>query len=169
MAGQNLIYNFTLHHRMNIQLMEEEIIQSNLEKPVYRKIHLQLAAFFGGPLAIVYILAENFKQFGETARVKKTWVIGIGLCLLFFIGVAYLSTAKKIPNLIVPLISILIGTAIMQSWQGADIKIHSEAGGRIFPLTRALLIGVLSLVATILFFVIIAVFYAMIFGVPSKQ
>lgn len=168
MAGQKLIFNFTLHYQMNIQSMEEEIIQTNLEKPIYRKIHLQLAAFFGGPLAIVYILAENFKQFGEAGRVKKAWVIGIGLCLLFFIGVAYLSSAKKIPNLIVPLISILTGTAIMQSWQGSDIKMHSDAGGRVYPLTRALLIGVLSLVATIFFFVIIAFFYAIIFGVPKQ-
>ena len=149
--------------------MEEEIIQANLEKPIYRKIHLQLAAFFGGPLAIVYILAENFKQFGENERVKKTWVIGIGMCLLFFIGVAYMTSTKKIPNLIVPLISILIGTAIMQSWQGSDIKLHSEAGGRIHPLLRALVVGIMSLMATILFFVIIAIFYAIIFGVPAKK
>jgi hypothetical protein len=149
--------------------MEEEFIQTNLEKPIYRKIHLQVAAFFGGPLAIVYVLAENFKQFGEDGRVKKTWIFGIGLCLLFFIGVAYLASSKKIPNLIIPLISILTGTAIMQSWQGSDIQLHSDAGGRIHPLTRALLVGVVSLAATILFFVVIAFFYAIIFGVPTKQ
>jgi hypothetical protein len=154
---------------MNIQSMEDELIHANLEKPIYRKIHLLLATFFGGPLAIVYILAENFKQFGEAGRVRKTWIIGIGLCLLFFIGVAYMASSKRIPNLIIPLISILTGTAIMQSWQGSDIQLHSDAGGRIHPLTRALLVGILSLVATILFFVIIAFIYAIIFGIPPKQ
>ncbi len=135
--------------------MEDEIINVNGYNPIYKKTHIQIATFFGGPLAIVYILAENFRQLGYPEKIRKTWIIGIGLCLIF-IGLTYFtSRSGKVPNFIIPVICILIGTAIMQSWQGEDIEQHVKEGGPVYPVWRALLVGIISLVITIVFMIIL--------------
>jgi hypothetical protein len=149
--------------------MENEIIDLNLEKPIYKKSHIQLATFFGGPLAIVYILTENFKQLGYPEKVKKTWKVGIVLCILFFAAVFIIKPSVKAPNFLIPLISILIGTAIMQSWQGEDIKHHIEQGGPVYSIWRALLIGIISLIITMIFLIILLLILFNVFGFPPQE
>ena len=148
--------------------MENEILNPNLENQIYKKGHLQLAAFFGGPLTTVYILAENYKQLGHPEKVNKTWIIGVCLCILFVIGVFLLSTTNKTSNIIVPLICILVGSAIMQSWQGADIKEHVDSGGLVYSMWRALLIGLIGLVITMIFILIILFLAMTFFGYSPK-
>ncbi|HEY4936807.1 MAG TPA: hypothetical protein VII44_09510 [Puia sp.] len=149
--------------------MENDIINMNLEKFIYKKGHLQLATFFGGPLTIVYILAENYKQLGYPGKVKKTWIIGIGLCIVFLISVFLLSATSKTPNFIVPLICILVGTAIMQSWQGTDIKQHVDSGGNVYSMWRALLVGIIGLIITMVFLIIILFLAMTFFGFSPKE
>ncbi len=69
--------------------MENEILNTNLENQIYKKGHLQLAAFFGGPLTTVYIIAENYKQLGHPEKIKRTWIIGVVLCILFLVAVFF--------------------------------------------------------------------------------
>jgi hypothetical protein len=149
--------------------MNDEILDVNLEKPIYKKSHIQLATFFGGPLAIVYILSENFKQLGYPEKVKKTWIFGIAFCILFFAAVFIINSSGKSPNFLIPLISILIGTAIIQSWQGEDIKHHIEQGGPVYSIWRALLIGIICLVITMVFLIILLLILFNVFGFPLRN
>jgi ABC-type Fe3+ transport system permease subunit len=148
--------------------MDHEILNANLENQIYKKGHLQLAAFFGGPLTIVYIIAENYKQLGHPEKIKKTWIIGICLCIVFLVAVFLLSTTSKTPNIIVPLICILVGTAIMQTWQGAEIKQHIDSGGLIYSMWRALLIGIIGLVITMILILFILFLAITFFGYSPK-
>jgi len=149
--------------------VEEEIINLHVDKPIYKKVHIQLATFFGGPLAIVYILAENFRQLGYPGKIRKTWIIGIALCLIFIGLTFFTSRSGKVPNFIIPLICILIGTAIMQSWQGEDIEHHISEGGPVYPVWRALLVGIISLVITIVFMIILFLLLFNIFDFPLQD
>jgi hypothetical protein len=144
--------------------VEEEIIDVQLENYIYKKGHIQLATFFGGPLSIVYILAENFKQLGHPEKVKKTWVLGISLFVLFIALILLMQINIKTPNYLPSLICILIGTAIMQSWQGDDIKNHVDKGGHVYSYWRALLVGIVSLFITVIFIVFLAVLMDKVFG-----
>ena len=144
--------------------MEDEIINIDPEKYIYKTGHLQLATFFGGPLSIVYILAENFKQLGYPEKVKRTWIFGIGLFVLFIVLILLMQVSAKTPDILPSLISILIGTAIMKSWQGTDIKNHVDKGGHVYSYWRAILIGVISLVITLIFLVFLAIFMDKVFG-----
>ena len=144
--------------------MEDEIIDIDLEKYIYKTGHLQLATFFGGPLSIVYILAENFKQLGYPEKVKRTWFFGIGLFVLFIILILLMQSTFKTPNILPSLISILIGTAVMKSWQGDDIKNHVDRGGHVYSYWRAVLIGIISLVITLVFLVFLVIFMDKVLG-----
>ena len=137
--------------------MENDFLDPDIQKPIFKKGHLQLATFFGGPLAIVYILAENYKQMGHPKKIKKIWIVGVLLCLLFFSSIFLIPASYRQQNIILPLICIFIGTAIMQSWQGTDISNHVNSGGAIYSMWRALLIGIISLAITFIFLVIVSV------------
>jgi uncharacterized membrane protein AbrB (regulator of aidB expression) len=151
--------------------MEDEIIDLKLENFIYKKMHLQIATFFGGPLAIVYILAVNFKQLGYPEKVRKTWIIGLFLFVIFIVSVMMLQFTIKSPSYLPSLISILIGTAIMQSWQGDDIQHHVENGGPVYPLSRSLLIGIVCLMGTLVFIILLLLILNNFFGVniPEKS
>ncbi len=144
--------------------MEDEIIDIDPEKYIYKTGHLQLATFFGGPLSIVYILAENFKQLGFPEKVKRTWIFGIGLFVLFLALILLMQSTFKTPNILPSLISILIGTAVMKSWQGDDIKNHVDKGGHVYSYWRAVLIGIISLVITLVFLVFLVIFMDKVLG-----
>jgi FtsH-binding integral membrane protein len=148
--------------------MGNEILNTNLENQIYKKGHLQLAAFFGGPLTSVYIIAENYKQLGHPEKIKRTWIIGFCLCIVFLVAVFLLSTTNKTPNIIVPLICILVGTAIMQTWQGADIKKHVDSGGLVYSLWRALLIGIIGLIITTAIILFVSFLAMTFFGYSPK-
>jgi hypothetical protein len=144
--------------------VEEELIDIDLEKNIYKKGHIQLATFLGGPLSIIYILAENFKQLGYPEKVKKTWIIGIILFILFIALIIFMEWNINTPNYLPSLISILIGTAIMQSWQGEDIKNHVDKGGRVYSYWRAVSIGVISLLITVVIMGILVIILDKSFG-----
>jgi hypothetical protein len=148
--------------------MDNEILNPNLENQIYKKGHLQLAAFFGGPLTTVYVLAENYKQLGHPEKVNRTWVIGIGLCLVFLTGVFLLSTIHNTPDILVPILCILIGSAIMQTYQGADIKLHIDAGGHVYSMWRAVIIGIIGLAVTIGLIIFILFLGTTFFGYTVK-
>jgi len=48
----------------------------NLDEPIYDKIQIQIAAFFGGPIAITYIIGKNYKNLGQPSKAKATWLFG---------------------------------------------------------------------------------------------
>lgn len=124
--------------------------------PIYKTAHIQLATFVGGPMAIIYVIAENYKQLGSPEKIRKTWILGIAAFILF-VGIA-LSIPREwhIPTLVIPLLSLSFGAAIMQATQGAAIKNHIEEGGQVFSLWRSLGIGVVSLLMTILLITLVA-------------
>jgi hypothetical protein len=149
--------------------MENESFDLISDKPIYRKSHLLIAAIFGGPLAIVYILAANFRQLGYSNKVSKTWIYGILFSLVFVAFVLIQQRNLKAPTLLPAVISILLGLAVMQSWQGEDINLHQVQGSPFYTNGRAFLIGVISLVITILFlFILLALLY-MIFGIDFSK
>ncbi len=135
--------------------MEEDILPFDSDKPIYNRIHIQLATFFGGPLAIIYILAENFKQLGQPEKVKRTWLIGIISLLLIMTLGSFIPDTWKIPTLVFPLIFLSVGAAIMQSVQGNEIKFHTDHGGPVYSLWRAVAVGSVCLLIMLAFLFIV--------------
>ncbi len=127
--------------------MEEDLLNPNSNEPIYNNIHIQLATFIGGPLAIVYILAENYKRLGYPEKVRRTWVLGIAGIFIFSVLAAFITTRWKIPSLVFPLVFLSIGAAIMQALQGRDIKAHVDTGGPVYSYGRALAVGLICLLA----------------------
>ncbi len=65
---------------VNLKNTEEtpEMIEQTAEavaagKRVYKTNMIYLGSWLGGPLVAGYLIAENFKAFGEFSKAKKTW------------------------------------------------------------------------------------------------
>jgi hypothetical protein len=67
--------------------MSENISHDGLGQPVYKNLHIQLATFFGGPLAATWLIAANFKQLGQNGKIKGSWIWGI-FAFMVFIAIA---------------------------------------------------------------------------------
>ncbi len=132
--------------------MEENLLIEPPQLKIYKENAVLPAAFFGGPLAAGYIIAENFKLLGEKQKVKTTWVITILVTIVIF-GATIFILNDKVPNYLIPLIYTLAAQQIVRRIQGDAIKQHIEMGGQLFSNWRAFLVGLIGLLITIVVFV----------------
>ena len=117
---------------------------------VYKDKAIWVGTFFGGPLAAGYIIAENFKVFGEHHNAKKTWIYTIIFTIVLFSGIFLIPNIEKIPKQIIPIIYTAIAYSLCQRLQGQKIVEHINAGGQYYKWWRALLIGIIGMIITFL-------------------
>ncbi|MEP6948647.1 MAG: hypothetical protein ABI863_05210 [Ginsengibacter sp.] len=129
--------------------MQENLLDDVPQKKLYKDIAVRAGTFVGGPVVAGYMIAENFKVLGQADKVKTTWILAIISTVVIF-GAAFLIRGmEKIPNYIIPFIYTLIASYIVRQSQGGEIRNHIEKGGQMYSIWRALLIGLIGLLATV--------------------
>jgi len=106
--------------------------------------------FLGGPLVAGYLFSENFKTFGQTEKVKPTWIISIFVTILIFVGVFLIPENIKIPNQLIPIVYTAIAYGLFHKLQSERATQHINSGGLIYGWGRVIGIGVVGLLITIL-------------------
>ncbi|MBS1747068.1 MAG: hypothetical protein JST21_12930 [Bacteroidetes bacterium] len=109
-----------------------------------------------------YLTAENFKQLGQSEKVRITWIIAILSTIIIFGGIFLVPNIDKVPNYIIPLIYTAIAQYLVQKYQGADIKTHIDSGGQTYSTWRVIWIGLVGLV--ILLIIIFVIQFFIIYG-----
>ncbi|MDP4203179.1 MAG: hypothetical protein Q8861_10815 [Bacteroidota bacterium] len=131
--------------------MEQLIIdKQTMIKKIYTDRLIWAGTFLGGPLVAGYLIAENFKVLNEPDKVKKTWIFAILATVIIFGGIFLIPDLEKIPRQLIPLIYTAIAYFIVQHYQGEKIKTYIKDGGLSYKWWRALLIGLIGTVITIL-------------------
>jgi hypothetical protein len=131
----------------------EEIEENIPNYKIYRDKAMYGAAYLGGPLAAGYIIAENFKAFGNNELYKRTWIITIISTIIIFTGVFFIPDSFKIPNFVIPLFYTAIASILMHQFQGEKIAEHQKKGGKVYSGWRVFLVGLIgiSIVLAIVF------------------
>ncbi|CAN5913619.1 hypothetical protein BH11BAC7_BH11BAC7_08760 [soil metagenome] len=106
------------------------------------------AAFVGGPLAAGYIIAHNFKVFGQPEKSRNTWIISILFAVLLFLVVFNLPANIKIPNVLIPLIYTGIAYGAMFYSQEKQIEAYLQKGGSLFNGWKIAGVALISLLIT---------------------
>jgi hypothetical protein len=119
-------------------------------KKVYKDMKIWIATFIGGPLAAGYVIAENFKAIGEPHKVKKTWIYTILASALIFAGLFFIPGADQIPNKVIPAIYTAAAYLIVHYFQHAKITSFVNSGGQVHGWGRALGVGFVGGVITLL-------------------
>jgi hypothetical protein len=87
---------------------------------IYSKNQIDIATFIGGPFIAIYLIANNFKTFGEKTLYKKTIIWGLVLTLLFF-GIIF-TIPDNIPSVSIAIIPIIIAHTIVNKYQNNQIE-----------------------------------------------
>ncbi|MCX6311717.1 MAG: hypothetical protein NT084_08775 [Bacteroidetes bacterium] len=125
----------------------ESMLDTHQELPkIFREKPIYIATFLGGPLAAGYIMAHNFKIFGEPAKAKMAWLISILVSILLLWMVMKMPTSVKIPNQLIPLIYTGIAYGLVYYYQGRNIETHLKKGGKYFSGWRVAGVTSISLV-----------------------
>jgi predicted neutral ceramidase superfamily lipid hydrolase len=124
--------------------MEQTLLDPGLTNKIYSVRSIRIATFIGGPLVAAYLMAANFKQFGEEHKVTRTWLWSI----LIFIALIIISffLPDSIPNIVYNLVYLLIASFFVQKYQAEKIDSHINSGGLTYKTYRAVLIAIVSMI-----------------------
>lgn len=135
--------------------MEEHIFPDKPANKLHTENAIRVATFLGGPLVAGYLIADNYKQLGETDKVKITWLISVVATIAVFV-IAYFLPAKT-PRPLLPIAYSLGVYYLVQNLQGPKIKTHIAAGGQMYSIWNAVVAGIIGLI--IIVAIIVAAFY----------
>lgn len=136
----------------------EDILDAPEQAPVPYKIFSSKAAFWGtflgGPLALGYMVAHNYKAFGENHKITTSWVIIILCCLGIMLlpeVIPFLQTASFITSLMIS----LGGQYVVANVQKEGTNAHLARGGTYQPWQVTLLIGIIGMIATLILTILV--------------
>jgi len=138
-----------------MSMMETEVTTSVPDIKIYPYSQFYGTAFLGGPLAGGYLVAENYKAFGQPDKVRKTWIVTISSMLVLCVVGYLLRNVTSFPNLIVPVAYSSAGGALMRYLQGKQIDAHKANGGPTYHWTRAFVAGLVGLIVTLCLFLLL--------------
>ncbi len=127
-------------------------------RKVFTNPVISIATFFGGPLAAGFLIAHNFKVFGNTSASRKTIFIGVVFTLLLFSLLYSLpqNSINKIPSAFIPGIYTAIITILVERLQGEKIKEHLLNQGQKASGWLAAAYGIVGMIAIGLFLIVIS-------------
>lgn len=132
--------------------MEQEIIFDSKmpTEKIYKDKEVWVGTYLGGPLVAGYLIAENFKVFGEMNKARRTWIIAIISTVAIFSGAFFAPYIDRIPNFLFPLIYTGIAYVLVQMYQGENINAHIRAGGQIHSWWKTLGVALIGILITLI-------------------
>src|SRR6185312_10100567 len=117
---------------------------------VYKEKGIWAGSFLGGPLVAGYLIAENFKAFGDKNKARNTWIITVVSTIVLFALLLFVPFISKLPAPLFPLVYTAIAYALVIRYQKQKIDAHIQAGGQTFKWYRILGVGVIGCIITII-------------------
>jgi hypothetical protein len=119
---------------------------------IFSKNSLLISSFFGGPIAITYILWKNFKALNKKTYAQNTLYIGITSTVVLF-GLLFLlpeDSVEKFPKFIIPAITVGVAVFLFDKYLKPDIEpLILDGQASFYSFWLALGIGILSAVLTL--------------------
>jgi|GEM_PF-3959116 len=90
----------------------------------YSQRGISIATFLGSPLAASYLIRNNYIQAGEDEKGKIALIVGVVFTLAVFASVILLPDEihNKIPNTVIPLVYAAIVYALVERFQGPQLR-----------------------------------------------
>lgn len=116
-------------------------------KKLYSPTQIGISAFFSGPIAIVYILKQNFQTLGDINNEKATIFFGTIfvaalMCILPFLP-------DNFPNTIIPAVYTAMAAGITSQYQMKKTDIAESDDYDFQSNWKVLIISILSIIAFI--------------------
>lgn len=134
---------------MEEAVFEKSVFEEVPTRKIYSERAISVATFMGGPLVAGYLMAENFKVFGDAQKVKKAWIISILSTIFAFALIFLIPENINIPNVIFPLIYMSITSYLVKIHQEQKIKEHLHQGGEKYNWWRTIAISIIGCIITV--------------------
>jgi hypothetical protein len=134
---------------------EKDILPQPTTRKVYNTNSFAIATILGGPLAAAYMASINFNTFGESNKARYAWATAIFL-LLVVTNTAFVPSLDKIPNFIYALLFLFIVQMLVHRFQAKKIRQHVDDGGEVYPISRAIVVGLIFMIALLAIFLGVA-------------
>ena len=134
---------------------------------IYEEWNIYVATFLGGPLVGGYMLANNFKCFGDRKKMKLTWIIAVSILLLISI-ISFLEELYElyIPYLLMPLGSSILAYIFAKYYQEKQINRHLDKRGDYYGWGRTILVSLIGGAFTVLILILFTFWwYFCFFGI----
>lgn len=117
---------------------------------IFNDSEMWVGTILGGPLTAGYIIAQNFKSFGEPGKARKSLLIAVGATILI-LGIAFFAPyVERVPNFFFALVYTVIAYMIYQLYQGEKVKAHIAGGGMIQSWRRTVGVSAIGLIITLI-------------------
>jgi|GEM_PF-59252 len=103
---------------------EDLLIDMPTEK-VYNQKQIIIGTFLGGILAAAYMLAANFKTFGQPTKAKTTWFFAFLFFAFIFIS-AFVPVLDSIPGYVFTVVSITAVALTYSQLQAKPVELHRK-------------------------------------------
>lgn len=113
----------------------------------YSQRGISIATFLGSPLAASYLIRNNFIQAGEDEKGKIALIIGVVFTFAVFASVILLPDEihNKIPNTVIPLVYAAIVYALVERFQGPQLREYKDNGNQFISNWKATGIGLIGM------------------------
>lgn len=128
-------------------------------KKIYKDKAMYVASYVGGPLAAGYIIAMNYKAFGDNKNYKRTILLTLVATAVIYTLAFIIPEDVQIANYVFPITYTVLGFFIMRFLQGKQIDEHIKKGGFVFSWGRVFLVGLLWMLITLAFFLPYAIYF----------
>jgi hypothetical protein len=147
----------------NEQLLDTDFAESTHQGKIFDKTHIVVATFVGGTLSAVYMIAQNYKAFGDAKNQKNTWIFGLLATIALWIFIYIIPETSKIPMPVIPLMTIGLVRYFINSNQIDNITAHINEKGGVFGWGRTIGVAVVSLLITL----VVLMAFSYFFDVPE--
>jgi hypothetical protein len=122
-----------------------------MKKKLYSTAAVRIGTFLGGPAIGGYMISKNYNRCRKRTAARITLLAGIVLTLTIILPFLFIpaDVSSKLPGYVIPLLYTIIAHWYVEHYQGPQIKDHLEKGGSFVSNWKAVLLGVLGLVAIV--------------------
>ena len=103
-----------------------------MERKIYNENMVRVSTLLAGPFAAAYLMAENYKTFGQEKLARQTLICG-SVVTVFIFGTLLLLPEKvvdKVPHFLLPIIFSVIAQFLMRRFQTPEIETYLNEGGQ---------------------------------------
>ena len=112
-------------------------VETTFKGKIYKERGIWLATFLGGPLVTGYLMAANFKAFGEQNKIGTTWIIAVLATISSFALAYFVPAIAQLPRVAMPVVTAGIANVLVITYQRNNITIHISNGGEVYSNWRA--------------------------------
>lgn len=103
-----------------------------MNRKIYNENMVRVSTLLAGPFAAAYLMAQNYKTFGEEKRARQTLLYG-AIFTVFVFGTLLVLPEKvldKMPHILLPLLFSVIAQFLMRKFQTPEVENYLNAGGQ---------------------------------------